>query len=310
MRGAHVTLFFVFITFLSAYITLVPVPSVFSNNDFEKAYFASSDWIDLVGERTRIGNFDLYSVGTISSISESSIVYIWGDSHAEQYFPRVTYLLKRNERISATFIRQRGCPPIMSLQHDNEIINYRYRECDAVLADLFKQTTFPAKSKALVASFCWACLLIPSNINQGLTEPEEPFFIINGERVNLFSEQGRNQFFSGFIEMFLRLGESSGQLYVFLGNPVGEHFNPLNQGHLGHKRVAVGSEQVELNNFLYKSLSDNDRIEVVNLLGELCDEMNMCLREHLSGSPIYKDSDHLNASFIRDYASWLDQVFL
>ena len=307
MNSPYIMKLFIFLTFLSATIILLPIPSVFSNDKLEKMHFASTDWVDLVGERTKIGNFDLFSIGTNSKTNN---VYIWGDSHAEQYFPRVNYLHEYNDQISATFMRQRGCPPITALQHDNKIINYRYRECDAALSNLLQQSTFSTESKALVASFCWACLLIPNNTNQDLIQSEFPFFMVNGERVNLFSELGRTQFFSQFVELLLRLGKNSEQIFVLLDNPIGDHFNPLNLEYVGQKSVAISAEQVELNNFLYESMSDEDSIEVVDVLADLCNEENMCLREHLNGIPIYKDSDHLNASFIRDYAFWLDQVFL
>ena len=306
MRFSFITKLFIYLTVLSAYIALFPIPGVFSNDKFERLYFASTDWVDLVGERTQIGNFDLYSIGTNSN---SSNVYIWGDSHAEQYFPRVNYLHEYNDHISATFIRQRGCPPIIDLQHDNEIINYRYRKCDAALLDLLQQSRFLPDNKALVASFCLACLLIPNNDNQDLIQSEFPFFSVNGKRVNLFSEPGRMQFKSQFIDLLLRLGKNSEQIFVLLDNPIGDHFNPLNFQYAGQKTVAVSAEQVDLYNSLYDSISAEVSILAIDVMADLCNEEYMCVREHLDGIPIYKDSDHLNASFIRDYAVWLDQVF-
>lgn len=307
MSRSNTTILFFCLTGLSVLIASVPISSVFSNDDFEKLYLASIDWVDLVGEKDQIGRFDVYWIGTRRT---SNSVYIWGDSHAEQYLPRVKYLQEYNDQISAAFLRRRGCPPITGLQHDNEVINYKYRKCDAALADLVQQSSFLTKNKALVVSFCFACLLIPTDGNQDLIKSEYPFFMENGERVSIFSDAGRVQFQSQFVDLLLRLGKNSERIFVLLDNPIGDQFNPLNLKYAGQEVVAISAKQIALHKALNDSISAEDGIVAIDVIAGLCNEKFVCVREHLNGVPIYKDSDHLNGSFVRDYAVWLDQVFL
>ncbi|RYY95743.1 MAG: hypothetical protein EOO24_22310 [Comamonadaceae bacterium] len=120
------------------------------------------------------------------------------------------------------------------------------------------------------------------------------------------------------LEALLKRLSARKKVYLLLDNPVGPDFGPeklLGGSRMG--QISVGrmsptaplpAAQAALNARL-RALALRSGAAVIDPVPSLC-EAGRCLRTLPDGTPIYKDSDHLRAAYMRQAGRWLDAVLL
>jgi hypothetical protein len=104
--------------------------------------------------------------------------------------------------------------------------------------------------------------------------------------------------------------------YVILDNPAGSEFNPADfpagNRFTGlsydpvRRTVPLDSRQQQLNKLVSDVAFANGAI-VIDPTRSLC-QAGQCLAARDNGDPVYMDSEHLRSSYVRRYASFIDQT--
>lgn len=274
---------------------------------FKTVSEAIEDWEG--GRNLKDLNYLGHQVMANSTLSPE--ILLIGDSHIEQFLPRIVKLSEAGKFPPAIVMIGGGCPLIPNVREDS------LKRCDdtfnAVLDLLKKSKTI----KKIVLGGCWNCYFLHETKKINSTDKGLNYY---------FSEGGARRFFRGGsgadlaiaeLEHFLKLLSKDHEVYFLLDNPFGESYNPRNlignrfdfkgNQHL-KEEIQIDSEQVELNERL-KKIARLAGVNVIDQLTELCPK-GQCLRLSKDKQPIYKDSHHLRPFFVKEQATYLEQQLL
>jgi peptidoglycan/LPS O-acetylase OafA/YrhL len=234
------------------------------------------------------------------------VLYL-GDSIAEQYAPRVDYLLT-NEAASTksvVFAVTGGCPPIPGVVLD------RAKECQPRLeaARRFAETSDVG---TVVVAACWYCYF---HVHAHAT-PGDDYYVSKGDRrLLLTSPEGQDLAMESFARFLTALTKQK-KVFVILSSPSGDGVNPAylltgsRFGTLKYKESA-GFTRSE---FEFRFGSVNERLRkiavgsgatVVDPMPAMCPG-GVCSALAADGAPIYADGVHIRSSYVRQFASFID----
>lgn len=104
------------------------------------------------------------------------------------------------------------------------------------------------------------------------------------------------------------------QVYLVLDNPVGEGFGPeefIKGGRLGNMTVGRmtptapwATPQKQLHERM-RQIAKRSGAIVIDPIPTLCNQ-DQCTRADADATPIYKDSGHLRAEYVRQFATYID----
>jgi peptidoglycan/LPS O-acetylase OafA/YrhL len=228
--------------------------------------------------------FDDQTFWKIGSGRES-IVFL-GDSNAEQYFTRVRSLAHETGQ-SVIFATNGGCPPILGF-HSKDA-----PRCEAFIPAAFHFAEMsPAKTVVIAAQ--WFGYFSKAS---GAAE--------------------RLRFYASIRQEVAELRSRGKAVFIVLNVPVGAAFSPTSRvtRHLFSIQLHGSRPVPETINADSKSVSDSlkriaremDSISI-DPFEFLCSK-GFCLTTDKFGHPAYKDGYHLRAGFVRNSASFIDQVF-
>jgi hypothetical protein len=270
------------------------------NNDplLRSIIMARSDW-DFPGTLavSTLGTQKIYSVGA----GPRKILLI-GDSHVKQYAPRLNALLENTSRDPATisFITADGCPAIMHVTPDAA-----HKWCS-----VFQDTAIKFASEnnfdTIVWGGFWNGYFLPNVLD---------YHYASGDtEVELASSQGTEAALHEMGQQINLWAQQNKKVYLLLDIPFGSSFKPrqLVHGarwgtiHVDHfsSRVPLSPEQARLHERI-RNVALSNGAQVIDPIPVLCPD-NQCLRATSDGTPIYKDNNHLRASYAREQATWMD----
>ncbi|MFZ4115975.1 MAG: acyltransferase family protein [Chthoniobacterales bacterium] len=229
-----------------------------------------------------------------------------GDSHMEQCAPRILYLLrsgKTGDR-GAVFLTQGGMPPIPGVSKVNKNAGGGFT------LDILQRNLSSDIDRFVIAANWF------SYFNKGCD-----FYEIN--KHPMLSPKGREEAFSQLASMISLLKSQGKEVYLVLDFPTNKKFDPLAMVHRSlFGNFSIREFHFYVNDFLHeKGLSPFTRKEllqklemiaaisgakIINPLNDM--EKNDELIWHHGLVPYYHDESHLTATFIREHASFLDQV--
>ncbi|MCP5247424.1 MAG: acyltransferase [Candidatus Accumulibacter sp.] len=215
-----------------------------------------------------------------------------GDSHLEQYGPRVVALLDGDSARyhSAVFLTSAGCSPVPGSAQVN---GSHAATCTAFREQVAKLVASPAVS-AVVIGAAWNVYLIEAS----------PHVVESGD----IDAELRG------LENFIRSIAADKKVYLLLDNPSGEQFEPRNffEGSRltrltvkpFQQRIPLDQQQDALRKRLAR-LAVAAGATVIDPVAQICPDRH-CPVMTVDGRPIYKDDNHYRPFYVREYAQFID----
>jgi peptidoglycan/LPS O-acetylase OafA/YrhL len=237
-----------------------------------------------------------------------------GDSNVAQYYPRVESLIDNapEQTRSALFIARYGCPPGLGAAHYDEKTR---QTCGNALKDAATLARTLPEIKTIVVAGIW---------NYYFGHDEElkrnyPNTVPIAHNLEYGSE-GYRQALEGLAEGLKELAALDREIWLILTIPIGMELSPR---YMAERRMenfpqifrirAGGLERANLDAKYAAIVADLTRIaretgvRVIDPVAALCDAKR-CEALTPDGRPIYTDAIHLNATFARHEARFIDPL--
>lgn len=235
-----------------------------------------------------------------------------GDSHMEQFLPRLVKLSETGNFPPAIVMMGGGCPLIPRVHEDS------LKRCDDTFSSVEDVLNRSETIKKIVIGGCWNCYFLFETKKNNSTDKGFSYYFSDGKSRQSFRDGNGAELAIGEFEKYLRALSMDREVYLLLDNPFGEKFNPRQL--IGNRwtfadaenlneTIEVEAEQIELNEKL-KKIAQKSNVEVIDQLSVLCPQ-GKCIRLTKDKKPIFKDSHHLRPFFIRDQADYFErQLFV
>jgi peptidoglycan/LPS O-acetylase OafA/YrhL len=231
-----------------------------------------------------------------------------GDSTMGQYIPRVRKLIEQHtidlDHNRIVISLQAGCPPIPDIASD------QFRLC-AQFVDKVLPMLNDKKVKTVALAAFWT------------TELTTAKYFLRSDKPRVFlpdAEDARDRAIGNLAVLILQLVNNGKRVFVLLETPSSEAYDPETmlppgwQRLLARPKISESPKRSEIEKFVGKI---SDKIQraaqasgarVIKPLDYLCNDDD-CPILAQDGRLMYFDYDHLRASFVRDHATYIDQIF-
>jgi peptidoglycan/LPS O-acetylase OafA/YrhL len=250
-----------------------------------------------------------HSDGLMAGNLDAQKTILIGDSTMGQYIPRVRKLIEQHtvdiDRNRIIIDLQAGCPPIPDIASD------QFRLC-AQFVDKVLPVLNDKKVKTIALAAFWT------------TELTTAKYFLRGDKPRVYlpdSEAAQDRAIGNFAALISRLVNNGKRVFVLLETPSSEAYDPETMLPSGwnrlfsHPKISESPKRSEIEKF---SGRISDKIQraaeaagarVIRPLDYLCDNDNCPIRAQ-DGHLIYFNYDHLRQSYVRDHATYIDQIFL
>lgn len=284
----------------------------FRVKDYAKISQGIGDWSHPKGLTPKVfSDTNIYLNST-----SSPEIFLFGDSHIEQYGPRVVELTKRGGIKSVAFMTRGGCPPVPFVYEE------KYKNCLYFVDKFWQYLEHTPSIKTIVISACFNCYLVKSSEPQEVPIDAPRYFFKKNSIFEYFRNgNGKDLALQEFVNFANEIVLKGYELYVLLDNPLDERFDPkkiIGSGRGGRPVFLTASKesylisfsrnpkQVALEDDLIKRLHGTGAV-VVDSAEIICPK-NICSSLDASGRPIYKDSDHIRPFFVTEKMNILDNI--
>lgn len=284
----------------------------FPNRKFAKNYsllvsaFNDWNWKEGMLEKS-LSNGSTYNV---TNNEEVKIAFI-GDSHVQQFGPRIVKLFKEDGFKNSAFYTIPGCPPIPNVYDD------KHPQCRSFISNINLFLNENPQVQKIVIGACWNCYYE--------TEASE---VTNYNNFNYYYEENNIRYYfrdiskEGVKQSKLELEKYISELskkykvYLLLDNPMNDLFDPrkiignrLNLVDLESikNHIPISEIQFSLNNEL-KLIAEKSSAFYLDQLKYLCPD-NLCIRLYNGGMPVYNDDSHLRPGYVRNQVKIFDGIY-
>lgn len=289
-------LYIAYAAFLAFLMLVQAVPQSFAIKEQSDFAAAINDWESLTERAQSVGQYDIYKFGLSAKVPN----YIFlGDSHLEQYLPRIRSIFAKSSRPppATWLVRARGCEPFLIEATENESERSGKKSCsisNKLLFEFLEEIILaqPNDDFTIVLAYCWNCHL----------KTGDP-----------------NDYFLKLLDRVGRLVPLS-KVHIVLDNPMGSMYSPKTLIGIGESRVVededlhfvpFDSRQKYMNDIAI-TVFDKSEVRYSNVAARLCRRVmagkQYCARI-VDKRPVFKDEDHLNATFVVKHAVWIDKIF-
>jgi hypothetical protein len=250
-----------------------------------------------------------HSDGLTAGNPDAEKTVLVGDSTMGQYIPRVRELIEQHaidlNRNRIVVDLQAGCPPIPDIASD------QFRLC-AQFVDKVLPMLDDEKVKTVALAAFWT------------TELTTAQYFLRSDKPKVFlpdSETARDRAIGYFAALISHLVSNGKRVFVLLETPSSEAYDPetmLPTGWhrlLGYPKISESPKRSEIEKFVGRISDEIQRAaeaagaRVIRPLDYLCDNDSCPIRAQ-DGHLIYFNYDHLRRSYVRDHATYIDQIFL
>ena len=250
-----------------------------SNPDIAAAMAAANDWSYPFGDN--FGRKQDFVISTVPGTEPRAVLFI-GDSHLEQYWSRIQLVTSLQSGPELRFATNGGCPPLPGLDVD------RGDACRNYLSFASRAARDPKVTTVVFAAY-WPIYLAD--------DPKSAASI-----ANLAAE----------IRELVRRDK---RVFVILASPASSTFDPRRRisrsdGRLDLRALPVreflSTTAPELQALRRAALAAG--AEVIDPLPVLCPD-EICPAVSSDGRPLYRDWSHMRPFYVRDRATYIDQIF-
>lgn len=270
------------------------------------------DWSYPAGLQTR--QFQDLTIHTNSY--QPPEVLLFGDSHIEQYGPRVVQLTAAGRARPVTFMTRGGCPPIPFVDEHNQNV------CASFFDKFWPYLEQHPSIKSIVISGCFNCYFIfQVEPLRSAADRLSYYFRKNSVTEDFRGGNGKNAAMQELVDFTQEIVSRGYQVHFLMDNPRDDRFDPANviKSENGGRPVFLTAslanyaasfpsdkKQVALENEMTARLKDTGA--TIMKPADLVCPQGICAPLDASGRPIYKDSHHMRAFFIREKMDILDPV--
>lgn len=292
------------------------IPGRLSGPSFLAWDSAVSDW--RFGGETKFNEPSGFSLTTVRSRGPGTALFI-GDSHIQQYWPRVVHVIDRypDAARSAIFATHSACPPLPGVN-----ARLRGRNCHGLFDFALEQALQPGIDTVVFGAF-WEDYFLGEYSVSG-TRPYV-YNVSDKTRTPLqYGSPGTAIAFAQFQRAVSRLVSSGRRVFIVLSNPTSPLFTPVfpsefrlslhtPTGPRFHAAPPVDVRAYEsyvapLMNRL-RSIAEQSGAVAVDPRYTLCEGLN-CQATGADGLPRYIDSNHLRGLTALEHASFIDEMLL
>ncbi len=242
---------------------------------------ATTDWSYPFG--VNFGRTDGFERSTVKG-SERRVVLFIGDSHVEQYWPRLQRLAENGHGPEMRFVTNGGCPPLPGLAVARGDVCRRY--LDFALTEASRPDV-----DTVVIGAAWPTYLEAHRADGG----EAPAVARLGNEIRDLVHRGK-------------------RVYLILASPAAPRFDPRRMvsrrdGHIETRDMPV-SEFLAVAGSAIREIREaavRSGAWIIDPLPVLCPG-GVCPAVTANGRAIYRDATHLRASYVREHAVFLDRV--
>jgi peptidoglycan/LPS O-acetylase OafA/YrhL len=241
----------------------------------------------------------------IKSGTEQKVLF-WGDSHIEQYAPRIVQLIDEHpdKTKTAVFATRPGCPPIPGVYEDH------HRSCSAAYRDAVIKYALSPEIDSVVIGFS----------ARYLSEDEKPqpgedhyYYLMDGEKI-YFDEGGIGHALQSLEEIITKISAVK-NVFLITDNPSGNSFDPkafINgsrlAGYINNPRASRSQKydpkQAALQDLLTE-LAERTQAQVIDAAAHFCQD-GTCATTLSDGTPIYKDDNHIRPFYVKEHIDYID----
>lgn len=261
---------------------------------------ASNDW-EFPNHMERI---EINGIGVYVKKSSEEKVLFFGDSHIQQYSPRIVKVIDDNPLNSKTAIlATRGnCPPIPNLyDDDNPRCNLEYRRAiiDYALSH---------EVDSVVLGFAWGHL--------SMKEDHDFYYMKNNEKIPLSIKEGIDLAYNSLESLITSLSKYK-DVYLIIDNPAGNELDPKSF-FSGTRITGVIDQRAPLYKYPKEQQDVGSRLSelaqrsgalIIDTVSHFCPK-NECRIAQDDGSPIFKDAGHIRSGYAKEQVKYLDAIIL
>ena len=229
----------------------------------------------------------------------------------EQYGPKIVDFVKKNLNISnkVIFVTSGGCPPIPDVMEDSA----QHKTCKETREYGFNLIQ-NQNIRTVVIGASWNGYfveLIKPQISEG-----SRYYIADGNKKHYFSNGNGADLALLKFEEFLHQISKDKRVVLLLDNPISEHFNPKSYFEGNRMKeiklkpyfdlVPINQDQILLKE-KFIAIAKRQHVEYIDTTAMLCKE-NRCKAFSEDGRPIYKDSGHLRPYYVKENATFIDNL--
>jgi len=235
-------------------------------------------------------------------------VLFLGDSHIEQYYPRISWLLSENPGANKSVIlaTMAGCPPIPSVFED------KHPGCGGFLDTAIKYLQ-SYEIQSVVIGACWSCYFI-EEAKPGPDAIYDFYYLENTDKRHFRNGPGVDLALASLEKLLTTLVRQK-TVFLLLDNPMGEGFDPRN--YLAGSRLTTLSRrepptqfvQLDRDQALLRerliALAKRANVRVIDPVARFC-KADQCPTLMEDGTPIYMDTNHIRPYYSARYADFID----
>jgi hypothetical protein len=252
-------------------------------------------------------------IDSIQGLKEGAVALI-GDSHVQQYWPRIAEISKDSmSRVpTALFFAYGSCIPLPEVERKggNSPLTHRPFECVRFHREAMKRIMDPRiKTVAYVAYW-------ESYLSGGAAYLESP----GSSKLLTLSSPATDTAFASLADELKVLQAAGKKVYVVLSNPAGKKFDPALRlpSRLPWRGIRNPPAWVPLPDVIRRIEPVKARLEraaaiggatIIDPVAAICTK-DACPTVSSDGSPVYMDDNHLRATFVRKHAQFVDQILL
>jgi peptidoglycan/LPS O-acetylase OafA/YrhL len=240
-------------------------------------------------------------------------VLLLGDSEMEQYYPRIDWLLT-NYPLQAkriVYATHGGCPPIPFVRENH------LPWCNGLVERNIKLAEDPAIDTIVIAAD-WIGYFIAI----GPPEIWTYYYDHDGTRGDLRGQLGSkatDEALAGFERTVSHFTAAGKRVFIVLPSPTGRIFSPsrMIERTVTDFSFRIREPYISAPEFIstispivdrLKAIAARTGARVIDPIAVLCGR-ERCPLITSDGLPMYRDSSHLNPSFVRDHVRYLDDIF-
>jgi peptidoglycan/LPS O-acetylase OafA/YrhL len=278
----------------------IALVALLAGRDFVPSASAADPRIESIARAS--GDWESIDNETVPGTVKSTVLF-FGDSHMEQYWPRVEMLTQHNNsRRTVEFRTMGGCSPLPGIERRN-------KQCAQFVGAGFERARQPDVQIVVLASQ-W----------DGLTSYADYYRAQTSDAVTLDILSPRNAWvFDGFADTVAGLRQLGKRVVVLMSSPHGEAFDPQSmvdyRGFVPRaRRVSAVPRAALVDRFSpvdnrIRAAAERGGAEVLEPMDWFCDG-GVCPVQDPNGRPVSKDGSHMCASVVRSRATALDQFVL